>query len=50
MFTQYLDKMTEKQRSKIRQLLNRNASLEEILSEPEVVNQSKWETQASFKN
>jgi hypothetical protein len=50
MFSQYLNKMTEKQRITIEQLLEGNATLEEVLSQPDIVNQSKWETQRSLAN
>jgi len=50
MFTQYLNKMTEKQRITIEQLLVGDATLEEVLSQPDIVNQSKWETQRSLAN
>lgn len=36
--------MTEEQRSKIETLLERNAPLLEVLSEPEISHQSRWET------
>ncbi len=50
MFTQYLNKMTEKQRITIEQLLEGDATLEQVLSQPDIVNQSKWETQRSLAN
>lgn len=50
MFSQYLNKMTEKQRITIEQLLKGDATLEEVLSQPDIVNQSKWETQRSLAN
>jgi len=50
MFSQYLNKMTEKQRITIEQLLVGDATLEEVLSQPDIVNQSKWETQRSLAN
>jgi len=37
MFSQFLNKMTETQRSKIEEMLSANASLIEILSESDVV-------------
>ena len=45
MFSQMLDKMTKDQRTAIEGLLARNASLEEILGEPDIIGQSQWETQ-----
>jgi hypothetical protein len=36
--------MTEQQRTKIESLLEANSTLEEILSDPDIVSQSKWET------
>jgi len=50
MFTQYLNAMTEKQRFTIEQLLEEDATLEQVLSEPDIVNQSKWETKSSLAN
>lgn len=43
MFSQFLDKMTESQRTAIETLVDRGASLLELLSEPECVAQSQWE-------
>lgn len=45
MFSQMLDKMTKEQRTAIEALLARDASLEEVLSEPDIISQSQWEAQ-----
>lgn len=45
MFSQMLNKMTEHQRGAIETLLQRDATLEEILGEQDVIGQSRWETQ-----
>lgn len=42
--------MTEKQRITIDKLLEGYATLEQVLSEPDIVDQSKWETQRSLAN
>lgn len=42
--------MTEVQRTKTQQLLEDNATLEQLLSEPDIVSQSKWQTADSLKN
>jgi hypothetical protein len=42
--------MTETQRGKIESLLANNATLLEVLSEPDCVSQSRWETQRGFRN
>jgi hypothetical protein len=42
--------MSERQRSKTEELLENNATLIELLSEPEIINQSKWETVRSLQN
>jgi hypothetical protein len=50
MFTQFLNKMTETQRTKIESLLDSGATLEQLLSEPEIVSESKWETASGLKD
>lgn len=45
MFSQLLDKMTHEQRTTIESLLAEDACLDKILSEPETINQSRWEVQ-----
>jgi hypothetical protein len=42
--------MSERQRSKTEELFEKNASLIELLSEPDIINQSKWETVRSLQN
>lgn len=49
MFSQFLNKMTEKQSSKIDKYFEENASLDTILGDSEVVSSnSKWVLQQRF--
>ncbi len=50
MFSSFLEKMSEQQRTALERLLDANASLVEVLSEPEIAGQSKWETQRILKH
>jgi hypothetical protein len=50
MFSSFLDKMTEQQRTAIERLLDADATLLEMLSDPDIVGQSKWETKRALKD
>lgn len=51
MFTQFLEKMTETQRTALQKLLSQNASLLELLGDRDIVSQqSKWETNRQLKD
>jgi hypothetical protein len=48
MFSTFLDKMTEQQRTAIERLAD--ATLLEMLSDSDIVSQSKWETKRALKD
>ena len=50
MFSSFLDKMTETQRTALQRLLSQNATLIELLSDRDIVSrQSKWETNRQLR-